>query len=134
MPKISGATVVVNGGLVTDVRVVPIPMVRGVGRVTMTTAWRSKLDVSTVTVSGVPDDYNGNPGPQLGGSIQSDLSFEFKTWPAAGHLRVFGLPPGWGIDRVSVNGVDVTGKPIEFAAGKDLTGIAIALHGPGPPR
>jgi hypothetical protein len=133
VPMISGATVTVAGDNVTNLRVSPIPMVRGAGRVTVTPT-STGLDLATVTVGGSPVDFNGNPGPQLPGAIQSNLTFEFKTWPSVGRVRVDGLPRGWRIDRVTLNRVDITDAPIEFIAGKDVTGIEIALRGPEPPR
>ena len=83
-------------------------------------------------MGGVPIDFNGNPGPSLPGAVQDDLTFEFRTWPALGRLRVNGLPSTWKVKAIRVNGVDATDKSIDFVAGKDVVGIEIELIGSGP--
>jgi hypothetical protein len=70
-------------------------------------------------------DFNGNPGPQLRGTVNDDLTFEFKTWPSIGRIRVDGLPAGWKLGTIRLNGVEA--KTMEFTAGKDVTGIEIEL-------
>ena len=102
-------------------------MVRGSGRLVVDPAARSSLDPSAIRVSGVPVDFNGNPGPTRGGTVKDDLTFEFLTWPAVGQLRVGGLPPSWTVGTIRVNGVAMTSKTIEFVGGKDLTGIEVEL-------
>jgi Carboxypeptidase regulatory-like domain len=125
--KVSGATVTVTGSDIPNVRVEPIPMVRGAGRILVDPAVRASLSLDGMTISGFPLDPDGNPGPQLGGPINQDLTFEFKTWPSVGQVRVNGLPPDWTVGAVRVNGVDVSAKGIEFVAGKDVTNIEIVL-------
>jgi hypothetical protein len=127
IPKVSGATVVVKETDVTSVQVVPIPMVRGSGRLVVDAAARPSLNPATIAVVGVPVDFNGNPGPTRLGTVKEDLRFEFLAWPAVGRLRVSGLPPAWTVGTIRVNGADVTSKTIEFIGGKDLTGIEIQL-------
>jgi hypothetical protein len=129
VPKISGATVIASGLDVGDVRVVPIPMVRGIGRVLVDAAARPSLNLSQIRVAGVPVDFSGNPGPQLPGTVSEDSTFAFKTWPSLGRIRIDGLPTGWQVGTIRVNGVEA--KTVEFVAGKDVTGIEIELRGPG---
>jgi hypothetical protein len=64
----------------------------------------------------------------LPGTVKDDLTFEFKTWPSIGRIRVGGLPTGWRIGGIRLNGVEA--KTIELAAGRDVTGIEIDLRGP----
>jgi len=127
IPTISGATVIVKESDIENVRVVPIPMVRGSGRLVVDPAARSGLNLAAITVVGVPEDFNGNPGPTRSGPVKDDLTFEFRAWPAVGRVRVSGLPPGWTVGRIRMNGADITSATIEFVGGKDLTGIEIEL-------
>jgi len=129
--KVSGATVVMKGANVTDVVVAPIRMVRGTGRV-LSSSSLSNLNPSAIRVGAVPVDFNGNPGPQLFGVVRDDLTFEFKTWPAACRIRVDGLPSGWTVAAIRVKDRDITNQAIEFEAGRDVSGIEIELRGPGP--
>jgi hypothetical protein len=93
-------------------------------------AARTQLNWAEIGVAGVPIDFDGNPGPQRAGKIKDDLTFEFQTWPCVGRVVVNGLPRGWSVAAVRLAAVDVTKKPIEFAAGKDITGLEIELIGP----
>jgi hypothetical protein len=127
MPKVSGATVELKASDMENVRVLPIPVVRGSGRLIVEPASRSSLNLAAITVLGVPDDFNGNPGPQRASPLTEDLTFEFKTWPSLGRIRVSGLPPGWTVRSIRVNGTDVTHDTIAFTAGKDLTGIEVEV-------
>jgi hypothetical protein len=129
-PQVSGAKVIVNGDNVTKVVVAPIPLVRASGRIVVDSAARTRLNWSEIGVAGVPIDFDGNPGPQRAGAVNDDLTFEFRTWPCLGRVVVNGLPRGWSVAAVRLATVDVTKKPIEFAAGKDLTGLEIELSGP----
>jgi len=131
-PDISGATVVVKDANIANVRVVPIPMVRGSGRIVIDAAARSSLRASEITVGSSPIDFSGNPGPQLPGAVKEDLTFEFRTWPSVGRLLVSGLPSTWTVKAIRVNGVDASGKSIDFVAGRDVVGIEIELIGTGP--
>jgi hypothetical protein len=127
MPKVSGATVELKGPDVANVRVLPIPVVRGSGRLIVDPASRSSLKLAAITVVGVPDDFSGNPGPQRADPLTDDLTFAFKTWPSVGRIRVSGLPPNWVVRSIRVNGTDVTHDTIAFTAGKDLTGIEVEV-------
>jgi hypothetical protein len=99
----------------------PIHMVAGSGRVVVDAATRAAMTPSTLTVGVSPVDFDGNPGPTKSGVLQDDLSFSFKAWPASCRIRV--LPEAlWTIKSVKLNGVDVTGKPIDFVeGGQDAT-------------
>jgi hypothetical protein len=130
IPKVSVATVKVVDRDLTGVRVEPLPMVRATGRIIVDPAVRSSLRRSTIRVSGSPIDWQGNPGPQRWGIVRDDLTFEFRTWPARGYVRVF-PETEWTVARVRVDGVDVTKSGIDFRAGRDVTGLEVELiHGP----
>src|SRR5262245_28321286 len=62
IPKVSVAKVIVSDGDVTRVRVLPIEMVKATGRLILNTSQRALL-ASGITISGVPVDADGNPGP-----------------------------------------------------------------------
>ncbi len=125
-PKVSGATVVVNGKDVVDVKVLPIQQARVRGRVIVhSPAGGPAIDPSSISVSGYPKVIDGNPGPQRGGTVQSDMTFEFLTWPAAGMVRVFVGRQEVHPIVVRLNGVDVTEKGIDFVAGATIRGVEV---------
>jgi hypothetical protein len=87
-PKISQAKVTLTDADVTGIRVVPLQMVRGTGRLVVDAADRASLDVGTVRVSAFPDPVHGNPGPQRVEPMKEDLTFAFATWPQPARIRV----------------------------------------------
>ena len=126
IPKVSVATVHVVDRDVNGVRVEPLPMVRATGRIIVDPAVRASMRPSTIQVGSSPVDFQGNPGPGRPGILRDDLTFEFRTWPALGYVRV--LPESeWSVTRVRLNGVDVTNTGIEFVAGRDVTGLEVEL-------
>jgi hypothetical protein len=132
IPKVSQAKVVIGDADVTGVRVVPLDMVRGSGRVVLDGADHAGLDAGTVRVSAFPDPVDGNPGPQLAGMVKPDLTFEFRTWPMPSRVRVSIGSPGWVVKAVRHHGADITDKPIAFVQGRDVTGLdVIVTRAPG---
>jgi len=130
IPKVSGAKVTVSDGDVTRVRVMPIEMVKATGRLILDSSQRSLLS-SGITVSGAPTDWDGNPGPQRAGSVREDLTFEFRTWPGPGYIRVSVGRQEWTTKAVRLNGVDLGQRDIDFQAGREISGLEVEL---GKPR
>jgi Carboxypeptidase regulatory-like domain len=127
IPLISDEKVVVDGRDIAGVRVAPIHMVSGSGHVVVADADRATFQPSQFEVAGLPADWNGNPGPQRGGRVRDDLTFEFKVWPRPHAVRVLIDQDGWRVKRVLRDGVDITDKPIDFKEGHDVGGIVIEL-------
>lgn len=131
IPRVSVAKVILAGTDAAGVRVVPVQMVRGTGRLIVDASVRDKLPAD-MTVSATPVSFDGNPGPQRAGTVQPDLTFEFRTWPGPGKIRVFPEDSGWNIKSVRYKGTDVTATGIDFVEGTDITGIEVELtRGPG---
>ena len=128
IPSVSGATVVVAGRDIPGVRVVPIHMVRAIGRVIVSAADRVVFKSGDMTVAAAPVDFDGNPGPQRSGVVSPDLTFEFRTWPSVGKLRFYFASPGWVVASVRLGGVDITDKPITFTEGRVVSGLEIVLR------
>jgi hypothetical protein len=134
IPLVSGAKVVVDGRDIPDVRVKTIRMVAATGRVVVDDGSAFGLKPSEIRIGASPIDFDGNPGPQQPGVLRDDMTFEFKTWPSVGIVRVT-LPsaspqaplPEWTVKAVKLNGADVTDKPVEFAEGKVVSGLEIVL-------
>ena len=131
IPKVSGAKVTVSDGDVTRVRVMPIEMVKAAGRLILASAQRSLLS-SGIRVSGVPVDFDGNPGPTRGGPVRDDLTFEFRAWPGPGYIRVFVGRQEWTTRAVRLNGVDIGERDLDFQAGREISGLEVELGKPLP--
>ena len=128
IPRVSGATVRVYDGDIRRVRVMPIEMVKITGRVVGDA--RRSLQPSAIRVSGYPIDSNGNPGPNRGGIVNDDFTFEALAWPAVGFIRVHVGRQEWTVKTVRLNGVDLGGNNIEFRAGHDISGLEVELGAP----
>ena len=113
-------------GDVTRVRVLPIEMVKVTGRLIVDSARRS-LRPSDIRISAAPADWNGNPGPQRGGVVRDDFTFEFRTWPGAGYIRLWVGSQEWTAKMIRLNGVDVGEKDIDFRAGREISGLEVVL-------
>src|SRR5262245_50323375 len=125
-PVVSMATVVVDRGDVTGVRVVPIRTVPVEGRLIVADADRASLP-SDLIVSVAPVDWQGNPGPHRPGRLNADLTFSLDTWPRPGLIRVLPENAGWTIKSVRYRGADVTDTGIDFKEGTRVTGIEVEL-------
>jgi hypothetical protein len=125
IPKVSGAKVTVTDSDVTNVRLTPIAMVRGTGRVVVDSADRSDVPFSTIQIGATPTNSDGNPGPSRPGFAKQDLTFEFRTWPAVSYVRVFIESPGWVVKAIRLNGADVTDKDLDFR--DDVSGLEIEV-------
>jgi hypothetical protein len=128
IPKVSGATVRVYDGDVKHVRAMPIEMVKVTGRLIVDPTQRS-LRPSEIRISGAPTDWNGNPGPQRAGTLRDDFTFEFRTWPSKGYIRVWVGSQEWTTKTVRLKGVDLAGKDIDFS-GPEISGVEVELGGP----
>jgi len=124
IPRVSGATVKIYDGDVRHVRVLPIEMVKVTGRLILDPAQRS-LRPLDITVSGAPTDWNGNPGPQRPGTVREDLTFEFRTWPGKGYIRLWVDSREWTTKSVRLNGVEVD-QDIDFR-GPGISGLEVEL-------
>jgi len=129
IPKVSVAKVTVADGDVRRVRVMPVEMVKATGRVVLDANQRSLL-ASGIRISSSPTDSDGNPGPQRGGMVRDDLTFEFRTWPGPGYVRVFVGRQEWTTKAVRLNGVSIGDRDIDFQSGREISGLEVELGKP----
>ncbi len=70
-------------------------------------------------------------GPSFGGGAgvakPEDGSFELKGLTGARAFRALGLPAGWSVKSVTLNGQDVTDTGVEFRGGEAVTGLEIVV-------
>ena len=73
-------------------------------------------------------DADGGPMPSLGfGQLQDGGTFEIESLIGGHTFRVANAPRGWVLDRVLLNGEDVTDRGVDFKPGQDVNGIEIEL-------
>ncbi len=127
IPVLSGATVLVADTDITGVRVSPIRMVSATGRLKVEPGDRPGLQLSAIHISATPIDFDGNPGPQRPGSVNDDLTFEFRSWPGEGKIHVRLPSQDWAVKAIRLNGTDVADRPVRFLPGTNITGLEIEL-------
>ncbi len=127
IPKVSRARVTLAGTDVPGVRVLPLEMVHASGHVVISSIDRASLDPSTIHLSALPYPPDGNPGPQQGGDLKADLSFEFRTWPGPGRIRVSISSPSWVVKAIRLNGAEVMDKTVNFVQGQEMSGLEVEL-------
>ena len=67
------------------------------------------------------------PGQGPPGAVRDDGSFELRGLSGSRLVRVFGLPVGWVLKSVNVEGQDVTDTGFDFKPGGAVTGIDIVV-------
>ncbi|HKY21273.1 MAG TPA: carboxypeptidase-like regulatory domain-containing protein [Vicinamibacterales bacterium] len=67
-------------------------------------------------------------GRALGaGRVNNDGTFELRGLAGPQHIRAAGLPTGWAVKSMSLDGVDITDAPFDFKPGMSVTGLVITL-------
>jgi hypothetical protein len=62
-----------------------------------------------------------------GGRVNQDGTFELRGIAGPRIIRVQGVPAGWALKSVTIEGADVTDTPFEFKPGINVTGVVITL-------
>jgi protocatechuate 3,4-dioxygenase beta subunit len=73
---------------------------------------------------------NEGPVPMMGGGsggVKADGTFELRGLSGARIIRPAGLPAGWMLKEVRVNGAEVTDTGVEFKPGEALTGVEVVV-------
>jgi len=62
-----------------------------------------------------------------GGSVRPDWTFESRGLTGHRILRVAGVPAGWFLKSVTLDGSDITDTGMEFHTGQEISGIEVVL-------
>lgn len=97
------------------------------GKVTFEGAKPTSL--TGIRISAPPADFDGPPmaGGGAGGQLKPDATFELKGLAGAKLIRVGGLPQGWMLKSVTMNGTDVTDTGLTFKSGENVSGLEVVL-------
>jgi hypothetical protein len=126
--KVSGATLVVADRDLSAIRVAPIKMVTVTGRVVIDPSMRDLVKRGGIRIGASPVDFDGNPGPQMPGTVKDDLTFEFRTWPSRGIIRIQVERRELVPRAVRINGGLIDRRNVAFAPGGALSGLEIDLR------
>lgn len=126
--------VTVSGDDLTNVIVTTARGATATGRVSFDGAEPQSpatIRVTTMAAEGgptvvMPMMASGGPG-----TLKEDGSFELRGLSGQRIIRASGIPAGWMLKSVRVEGVDVTDTGYEFKPGANVAGIEIVLTSPG---
>jgi hypothetical protein len=75
----------------------------------------------------MPMGFVGVPTGRGIGQVNQDWSFEVTGMGDAQLIRLLGLPDGWELDAVLLNGQDITDQPIHLPAGRATDGFRVVV-------
>ena len=86
------------------------------------------VQVTAIAPTGMPS-LMGIAGRALGGGrVNNDEgTFELRGLLGQQMIRAGGIPTGWAVKTISIEGEDVTDRPYEFKAGNNLNSLVITL-------
>jgi hypothetical protein len=117
--------ITVGGQDLTDLRLATSKGLTLSGHVTFEGGTPDATATKQLQVMCSPVDFqmrmNGRPG-----HVAEDGTFEVKGIYAPCTVGAFGLPPGWTLKSVQLNGVDITERPFE-PAGKPVAGFEVTI-------
>jgi hypothetical protein len=83
--------------------------------------------VGTVRIMAIPVDNDGISIGGGAGTVKADDTFEMKGLTGTRTFRVMGLPQGWTLKSVKLNGQDVTDTGVEFKGSEATTGLDLVV-------
>jgi hypothetical protein len=116
---------------IDNLTIVTSPGVTVSGRVAYQGQARPK---QTVQVMAVPPAGGPSPIGMLlnskalgGGRVGQDGTFELRGIAGPQIIGVQGMPAGWALKSVTIDGVDITDVPYDFRPGNNVTGLVVTL-------
>jgi len=120
--------IVVAGGDVDNVTIALTTAAIATGRIESDTTSPPAVRPSQVRISAAP--ANPAPAAMFGGGAMSpvadDYTFELRGMSGPSYLRV-NAPSGWTLDRILLDGQDVTDVPLAFEPGSQVAGLRVVL-------
>ena len=121
----------VSGGDIDNLTVVTTPGVTVSGRVAYQGQGAPKPGLQ---VMAVPPAGGSSPIGMLlaskalgGGRVNQDGTFELRGVAGPQIIRVQGMPVGWALKSVTLDGADITDAVYDFKPGHNVTGLVVTL-------
>ena len=117
-----------TGADMTDLRLVRHEPGSAVGVLVGDDGRTLAIDLSRVKVTSVPSRDGELFGLPRGGDISPDGTFAVSELRGPNVFRLSGLPAGWSLRSVVLDGADVTDEAVEFGvSGRDITGLVMTV-------
>ena len=123
----------VSGGDIDNLTIVTTPGVTVSGRVAYQGQGAPKTTQSIQVVAAPP---SGGPSPigmllnakaLGGGRVGQDGTFELRGVAGPQMLRVQGVPAGWMLKSITLDGIDITDGVYDFKPGNNVTGLVVTI-------
>jgi protocatechuate 3,4-dioxygenase beta subunit len=126
-PEFATALVSVSGDDISGVRLTATQLVTATGRIVVLDAAAAQSLKPPIRINATPVNPDDQTMGMGGGNatVKDDFTFEMKVPPGQFRLFVGGPMPGWTVHAIRQNGLDVTDSGIDFAPGRDASGIEI---------
>lgn len=124
--EVGSTPISVSGEDVSNVVVVTAKGATATGRVTFEGGTKP-ASLGTMRISASPADGEGFMLGGGTGTVKPDGTFELKGLGGTRVVRAVGLPPGWMLKEVLVNGADITDTGMEFKPGEAVAGLDVVL-------
>jgi hypothetical protein len=86
------------------------------------------IQITATAPSGLASLAAAVAGRALGsGRVNNDGTFEMRGLAGPQLIRVGGLPAGWAVKNISLDGVDITDAPFDFEPGTQVTELVVTL-------
>ena len=121
----------VSGGDIENLTVVTTPGVTVSGRVAYQGQAPPKAGLQVMAVP--PSGGSSSIGMLLaskalgGGRVDQNGTFELRGIAGPQIIRVQGLPPGWALKSVMLDGADISDTAYDFKPGNNVTGLVVTL-------
>ena len=123
----------VSGGDIDNLTIVTTPGVTVSGRVAYQGQGAPKATQSMQVIA-VPPSGGPSPIGMLlnakalgGGRVGQDNTFELRGIAGPQMLRVQGVPPGWTLKSITMDGIDITDAAYDFKPGNNMTGLVVTI-------
>jgi hypothetical protein len=123
----------VSGGDIDNLTIVTTPGVTASGRVVYqgqgAPNTTQSMQVIAVPPSGGPSPIGTllNAKALGGGRVGRDNTFELRGIAGPQMLRVQGVPAGWTLKSITVDGIDITDAAYDFKPGNNMTGLVVTI-------
>jgi hypothetical protein len=121
----------VTGGDIENLAIVTTPGVTVSGRVAYQGQGAPK---PTLQITAAPPSGSGPPVGALinarvlgAGRVNNDGTFELRGLAGPQLIRVQGVPAGWALKSITLDGADITDTGYDFRPGNNMTGLVITL-------
>ncbi len=121
----------VSGGDIDSLAIVTTPGVSVSGRVAYQGQGAPK---PTLQVTAAPPSGGASPVGALinarvlgGGRVNDDGTFELRGLAGPQVIRLQGVPAGWALKSITLDGADITDTGYDFRPGNNMTGLVITL-------